>query len=224
MDAWSFLDAERPPTANASLWRQSQLNSRHGLYEVTEGSTRSRLRPLEHDADRGRARHYRDRPPRLARDGGPRLPSIAAIVASARSPPSSTPTRTSTTSAGCSASSTRTPTCRSSPRALPRPRRLRERLRGTACCAAVLLRGPHPREGSHRDARHGLGASVSTAPSTSSRPRSSSATPARRGPRRGAHGVPEHPGHRMPGRVQLLPPRQARTVHGRERHHNLHNL
>jgi alkyl sulfatase BDS1-like metallo-beta-lactamase superfamily hydrolase len=37
MDAWSFLDAERPPTANASLWRQSQLNSRHGLYEVTEG-------------------------------------------------------------------------------------------------------------------------------------------------------------------------------------------
>jgi len=41
MDAWSFLDAERPPTANASLWRQSQLNSRHGLYEVTEGSTRS---------------------------------------------------------------------------------------------------------------------------------------------------------------------------------------
>ena len=26
-----------PETANPSLWRQGQLNCRHGLYEVTEG-------------------------------------------------------------------------------------------------------------------------------------------------------------------------------------------
>lgn len=36
MDGWSFLNAECPTTANPSLWRQCQLNARHGLYEVTE--------------------------------------------------------------------------------------------------------------------------------------------------------------------------------------------
>ncbi|MEU9828441.1 alkyl/aryl-sulfatase [Micromonospora chersina] len=36
-DAWSFLDGECPDTANPSLWRQSQLCARQGLYQVTEG-------------------------------------------------------------------------------------------------------------------------------------------------------------------------------------------
>lgn len=31
---WDFLDAECPATANKSLWRQSQLNKKHGLFEV----------------------------------------------------------------------------------------------------------------------------------------------------------------------------------------------
>ncbi|WP_084964359.1 alkyl/aryl-sulfatase [Thermoactinospora rubra] len=37
LDAYAFLDAGCPDTANPSLWRQSQLNAKHGLYEVAEG-------------------------------------------------------------------------------------------------------------------------------------------------------------------------------------------
>ena len=37
MDGWAFLADPCPDTANPSLWRQGQLNCRHGLYEVTEG-------------------------------------------------------------------------------------------------------------------------------------------------------------------------------------------
>ena len=36
-DAYGFLAAECPPTANPSLWRQGQLNAIHGLFEVTDG-------------------------------------------------------------------------------------------------------------------------------------------------------------------------------------------
>ncbi|WP_026120771.1 alkyl/aryl-sulfatase [Nocardiopsis potens] len=36
-DVFSFLQGECPPTANPSLWRQSQLCARQGLYRVTEG-------------------------------------------------------------------------------------------------------------------------------------------------------------------------------------------
>ncbi|WP_436777657.1 alkyl/aryl-sulfatase [Yinghuangia sp. YIM S09857] len=36
-DVFAFLDGECPDTANRSLWRQSQLCARQGLYEVTEG-------------------------------------------------------------------------------------------------------------------------------------------------------------------------------------------
>ncbi len=36
-DAWSFLNGECPGTVNPSLWRQSQLTARQGLYEVIEG-------------------------------------------------------------------------------------------------------------------------------------------------------------------------------------------
>jgi alkyl sulfatase BDS1-like metallo-beta-lactamase superfamily hydrolase len=34
---WDFLDADCPPTANPSLWRQAQLTARHGLYQVSDG-------------------------------------------------------------------------------------------------------------------------------------------------------------------------------------------
>jgi len=34
---FDFLKKEAPSTVNPSLWRQSQLNRKHGLYEVTEG-------------------------------------------------------------------------------------------------------------------------------------------------------------------------------------------
>lgn len=36
-DAYGFLKAECPETADPSLWRQAQLCARQGLYEVTEG-------------------------------------------------------------------------------------------------------------------------------------------------------------------------------------------
>ncbi len=35
--AYGFLDADCPPTANPSLWRQSRLAALHGLFAVTEG-------------------------------------------------------------------------------------------------------------------------------------------------------------------------------------------
>jgi alkyl sulfatase BDS1-like metallo-beta-lactamase superfamily hydrolase len=34
---WGFLEADCPDTVNPSLWRQAQLTSRHGLYEVADG-------------------------------------------------------------------------------------------------------------------------------------------------------------------------------------------
>ncbi len=37
LDAFQFLADECPPTVNPSLWRQSQLNAQHGLFEVTPG-------------------------------------------------------------------------------------------------------------------------------------------------------------------------------------------
>ncbi|WP_326675415.1 alkyl/aryl-sulfatase [Streptomyces sp. NBC_01237] len=36
-DAYAFLDEECPDTAHPSLWRQSQLCNKQGLFEVTEG-------------------------------------------------------------------------------------------------------------------------------------------------------------------------------------------
>ncbi len=35
--AWDFLAGDAPATVNRSLWRQSQLTAKHGLYEVTAG-------------------------------------------------------------------------------------------------------------------------------------------------------------------------------------------
>lgn len=37
LDAYVFLDAACPGTADPSLWRQSQLTAKHGLYQVTDG-------------------------------------------------------------------------------------------------------------------------------------------------------------------------------------------
>ena len=34
---YDFIEGDAPETANPSLWRQSQLNAIHGLFEVTEG-------------------------------------------------------------------------------------------------------------------------------------------------------------------------------------------
>jgi alkyl sulfatase BDS1-like metallo-beta-lactamase superfamily hydrolase len=36
-DRWDFLQGDAPDTVDPSLWRQSQLNARAGLYEVVEG-------------------------------------------------------------------------------------------------------------------------------------------------------------------------------------------
>jgi alkyl sulfatase BDS1-like metallo-beta-lactamase superfamily hydrolase len=37
LDVYGFLDEDCPDTANPSLWRQSRLAAKHGLYEVVEG-------------------------------------------------------------------------------------------------------------------------------------------------------------------------------------------
>ncbi len=37
MDSWKFFDDSCPETAHPNLWRQGQLNARHGLYEVADG-------------------------------------------------------------------------------------------------------------------------------------------------------------------------------------------
>ncbi len=37
MESYSFLEGECPDTVNPSLWRQSQLNAIHGLFEVVPG-------------------------------------------------------------------------------------------------------------------------------------------------------------------------------------------
>jgi alkyl sulfatase BDS1-like metallo-beta-lactamase superfamily hydrolase len=34
---WAFLGTDCPDTVKPSLWRQAQLNSKHGLYEVVKG-------------------------------------------------------------------------------------------------------------------------------------------------------------------------------------------
>ena len=36
-DAWAFLGGDCPTTVHPSLWRQSQLCAKQGLFEVTEG-------------------------------------------------------------------------------------------------------------------------------------------------------------------------------------------
>lgn len=37
LNSWNFLDKATPETVNPSLWRQSQLNKMHGLFEVIPG-------------------------------------------------------------------------------------------------------------------------------------------------------------------------------------------
>ena len=37
IDAFGFLEGDCPDTANPSLWRQSQLCAKQGLYEVAPG-------------------------------------------------------------------------------------------------------------------------------------------------------------------------------------------
>ncbi len=37
MEAYAYLDADCPDSANPSLWRQAQLCAKHGLFEVTDG-------------------------------------------------------------------------------------------------------------------------------------------------------------------------------------------
>jgi alkyl sulfatase BDS1-like metallo-beta-lactamase superfamily hydrolase len=41
-DAYGFLDGDCPPTASPSLWRQSQLCHKQGLFEVTDGIYQAR--------------------------------------------------------------------------------------------------------------------------------------------------------------------------------------
>ncbi|MEV7470730.1 alkyl sulfatase dimerization domain-containing protein [Streptomyces kronopolitis] len=47
-DAYGFLEDECPPTANRSLWRQSRLVARQGLYEVVPGIYQVRGLDISH--------------------------------------------------------------------------------------------------------------------------------------------------------------------------------
>ncbi|WP_433854774.1 alkyl/aryl-sulfatase [Streptomyces kronopolitis] len=47
-DAYGFLEDECPPTANPSLWRQSRLVARQGLYEVVPGIYQVRGLDISH--------------------------------------------------------------------------------------------------------------------------------------------------------------------------------
>ena len=42
LDAYEFLDGPAPDTASASLWRQGQLLTKDGLFEVTPGIYQAR--------------------------------------------------------------------------------------------------------------------------------------------------------------------------------------
>ena len=54
-DSYAFLQGEAPDSVNPSLWRQSQLVARQGLYEVVPGHLPgARPRPVEHHVHRGR--------------------------------------------------------------------------------------------------------------------------------------------------------------------------
>ncbi|MFI9257518.1 alkyl/aryl-sulfatase [Streptomyces sioyaensis] len=56
-DAYAFLDGDCPPTAHPSLWRQSRLVARQGLYEVVPGLYQVRGLDISHitfvEGDRG---------------------------------------------------------------------------------------------------------------------------------------------------------------------------
>ncbi|MFE0904809.1 alkyl/aryl-sulfatase [Streptomyces rochei] len=56
-DAYAFLDGDCPPTAHPSLWRQSRLTARQGLYEVVPGVYQVRCLDLSNvtfvEGDRG---------------------------------------------------------------------------------------------------------------------------------------------------------------------------
>ncbi len=76
-DAYAFLDGECPDTANPSLWRQSQLCAKQGLYEVTDGIYQVRGLDLSNmtlvEGDDGR---HRDRSAHLQGDGGRRAGAV----------------------------------------------------------------------------------------------------------------------------------------------------
>lgn len=46
IDEYSFLQGECPPTANPLLWRQGQLNAKHGLFEIASGIYQTRAMDL----------------------------------------------------------------------------------------------------------------------------------------------------------------------------------
>ena len=57
LDAYAFLDGPAPDTANPSLWRQGQLCTKDGLYEVVPGIYQVRGFDLSNDhRHRGRRR------------------------------------------------------------------------------------------------------------------------------------------------------------------------
>ena len=71
LEAYSYLDGERPETVHPSLWRQAQLLKIQGLFEVTEGIYQVRGFDLSNitfvEGDTRRDRH---RPADLGGAGG----------------------------------------------------------------------------------------------------------------------------------------------------------
>ena len=94
-DTYSFLAGDAPSTVHPSLWRQSRLCAKQGLYEVVEGIYQVRGLDLSNvsfiEGDTGI----------IVIDRRRRWRCIAPIAGTGRSSPSYTPTATSTISAAC---------------------------------------------------------------------------------------------------------------------------
>ena len=203
------------------------LVARQGLFEVTDGHLPgARLRPVEHDARRGRHRGHRHRPADLGRDGGGR----AGALPRAPGRPAGHggdlhPLATSTTSAACTGSCPRRTSTPDGPDhrpgGLPRARgrpRTSTRHRDGPPGRLHVRRRARPRA---RRARSAPGSGQTTSTGTVGADRADRGHhPHRPGgdARRRADRLPDDARHRGAGRDELLLPRPPRAVHGRERH------
>ena len=221
--------ATRPDTVHPSLWRQSQLVAKQGLFEVVEGIYQVRGLDLSNmtfvEGDTGRHRH---RPADLDRDRGRRARRCTASTAATGRSTAVIYTHCHvdhfggvngvTTQDDVDAGEVADPRARGLPRARGRRERLRRHRDGAAapatCTARRSTAGPQGQVGA------GLGQTTSTGDGRADR--ADRSTSPRTGQEETVDGVEivfqMTPGHRGAGRDALLLPRPPGAVHGRERH------
>ena len=227
MESYAFLASECPATVNPSLWRQSQLNAIHGLFEVVPGDLPgARPRPLQHDDRRGSRGRAGDRPADLRGDRGGGAGAVSRPSRRATGERACcTPTATSTTSAGHWAWLTRGrrrgARARAGAGGLPGARDHRERatpaprwrVARRTCSARRCQRGPRGHVGT------GLGMTVSTGSHRDHAPHARDREHRPGGDdRRDRDDLPDDPRQRGAGGDELPLPRPSRAVYRRERH------